>query len=219
VRSDLLPNPRTSRQPLGLAALRAAVEPLGGAEGRWLPPPLALADLLPEGLRRGWVVQIEGGWRGGTSLALALAAAAGAQGSWSAWVGLPTLCPLAAAEAGVPLERCLLVPQPGAAWAEAVALALEGVDLVVARPPKRVSATTARRLHGQARHHGSVLLLLDGPSWPEPLDVVLEVRSASWHGVEEGHGHLQARRCQVLRTGRRSGGVPRTAAVWLPGPR
>jgi hypothetical protein len=205
--------------PRELAALRAATEPLGRGSGRRLPAPQALAELLPGGLQRGWVIQIHGGQRGGTSLALALLAAASAPGGWGALVGVPELGLLAAAEAGVPLERCLFVPHPGTAWPQTVALALQGVDLVVGRPPGRLSAAQARGLHARARHHGSLLVLLESPGWPEPPEITLEITGATWHGVEAGHGHLRARRCQIRRSGRRAAGEPSTTTVWLPGPR
>ena len=52
---------------------------------------------------------------GSTSLALQLVAAASAAGSWVAAVGVPALGAVAAAEAGVVLERLALVPRPGRA--------------------------------------------------------------------------------------------------------
>ncbi len=76
------------------------------------PYPVAapLAPLLPGGgLRRGSVVAVHGS----TALLLALLAAATAQGVWAAVVGVGDLGVLAAAEAGVAVQRLALVPAPG----------------------------------------------------------------------------------------------------------
>lgn len=110
---------------------------------------------------------------GSTSLALSVLSAASAQGSWSAAVGFPSLGLAAAAELGVALERFPLVPSVGR-WAWVVATLLEGVDVVLGRPPAGgVRAADARRLIARARERGSVLVVAG--SWPEPADVRLAV--------------------------------------------
>ncbi|HYZ09141.1 MAG TPA: hypothetical protein VE709_11300, partial [Pseudonocardiaceae bacterium] len=78
--------------------------------GRPYPVHAPLAPLLPGGgLRRGSVVAV----RGSTALLLALLAAATTQGAWAAVVGIGDLGVLAAAEAGVAVQRLVLVPAPG----------------------------------------------------------------------------------------------------------
>ena len=69
------------------------------------------------GIRRGSTLAV----RGSTSLLCALLAEASATGSWCAVVGVPTLGALAAAEAGVTVDRLALVPHPGSERAEVVA--------------------------------------------------------------------------------------------------
>src|SRR4051812_46786243 len=70
------------------------------ARDRSLPVLPALQALLPEGMRRGAVMEVGAG-PGATSLALALTAGASAQGSWVAVVGAPSLGLSAAADLGV----------------------------------------------------------------------------------------------------------------------
>src|SRR5215218_7474130 len=96
------------------------------ARDQVLPVHPALAPLLPEAvLRRGSTIVTSGtvGRSGAaTSLALALAAAPSAAGSWVGVVGLPSLGLLAAAQAGVALERLILVASPDdARWPTVVA--------------------------------------------------------------------------------------------------
>ncbi|HEY3239594.1 MAG TPA: hypothetical protein VGL92_08525, partial [Acidimicrobiia bacterium] len=79
---------------------------------RRLTVPGALGGLLPGGgLQRGTVVAVEGlAGAGGSSLVLALLAAATAAGEWAAVVDAEeSFGGLAAAEAGVALERLAVV--------------------------------------------------------------------------------------------------------------
>ena len=76
-------------------SLEEAVGPVTLAGDHVLPVLPTLEDLLPgQALRRGSTVAVVGS----TSLALALAAAPSASGSWCAAVGLPSLGLLAVAE-------------------------------------------------------------------------------------------------------------------------
>lgn len=178
------------------------------AEDRILPVSGPLQSLLPDGgLRRGSTVSVVGS----TSLALQLAAASSAAGSWTAAVGLPSLGAVAAAEVGVVLERLALVPKPGEQWATVVAALLDALDLVLVRPPHRVRQADARKLTARARERGAVLVPL-GP-W-DGADMRLEVASARWHGVGHGDGHLQGCRREVVATGRRAAARERRAVVW-----
>jgi hypothetical protein len=176
-----------------------------------LPVVPALAGLLPDtGLRRGSTVAVHGG----TSLLLALLAAATEAGSWAAVVGMPSLGIAAAAEYGVDVTRLALVPRPGAELPAVVAALLDGVDLVVVQP-ETVPAAVARRLSARARHRGAVLL--SSGAWPA-ADVELSCRRSPWSGPSSGYGHLQSRQVQVRSHGRGAAARPQTATLHLPSP-
>ena len=46
----------------------------------------------------------------------------------------------------------------------------------------------------------------------------LEVTRARWEGLDDGHGHLQARKVRVAGGGRGEAAQPRRVDLWLPGP-
>jgi hypothetical protein len=194
------------------------------ADGRLLPVVPPLTGLLPwGGLRRGStvVVTVEGregatdtrvgstGTRdvlgsagaGATSLLLAVLAGASAAGAWAAVVGRPELGLVAAAEAGVALERLALVPYPGADLVAVTAALLDGLDLVaVSCPPAALRAADRQRLAARARQRGAVLVAFG--SWPG-ADVELGCVPEGWQGVDDGGGgRLRARRARVRLRGR-----------------
>src|SRR5659263_597299 len=125
-----------------------------------LPVPGALSALLPGGLRRGSTVAV----LGSTSLVLALLAEACGGGAWAAVVGQPTVGLLAAAQAGVVLERLAVVPPPGVEAPTVVAALLDGVDVVLVGPEAALTDGDRRRLVSRARERGSVLLA--SGTWP-----------------------------------------------------
>lgn len=135
------------------------------------------------GLRRGTTVVVEApAGRGGLSLALSLVSEASAQGHWAAVVGVDDPGVVAMAELGVDLRRVLFVPRPRGAWAESAADLLDGVDLVVVRPPSRAAHGAARRLMDRVRESGAVLVALSEPRapWPLPADLFFGVTQAEW---------------------------------------
>ena len=203
------------------AALRELVEPVTRADEQVLPVLPELSALLPGGaLRRGSTVVVLGGASlggtslGGTSLVMALAAGPSASGSWCAAVGLPSLGLVATAEMGVALERLALVREPGRSWAAVVAALVDAIDVVVIRPPGPVRPADVRRLSARARERGAVLVPLCS-GW-EGADVRLSVTGCEWEGLGAGHGHLRARRLEVLAQGRGAAARPRRACLWLP---
>jgi hypothetical protein len=102
-------------------------------------------------------------------------------GAWAGVVGRPDLGLVAAAEAGVALERLALVPYPGADLVAVVAALLDGLDLVaVAVPGQGMRAGDRQRLAGRARQRGAVLLPL-GP-WPG-ADAELSCVPGPWQGT------------------------------------
>ena len=198
-----------------LREIAGRVAPVALAGDQLLPVRPELADLFPRrGLKRGSVVGIAPG-AGATSLALWTLAAASQQGSWTAIVGLPAVGALAAAEAGIDVARCALVPDPGpSSWPTVVAALLDAIDLVVLASPSRVRAADARRLSARARERGSVLVVLG--RWPEGPDVRLQPVAARWTGVGDGHGALASRRLDVVAGGRGAAARERKVGVVLP---
>jgi hypothetical protein len=172
-----------------------------------LPP---LAPLLPAGLRRGTTVAVIGS----TSLLLALLAGPSTAGSWCAVVGLPTLGVLAAAEAGVALDRFVLVPAPGADWVAASSALLDGMDLVAVAPPARVTPGDARRLAARARYRGAILVPFG--EWPG-ADLRLSLGAQRWEGLSDGAGRIVGRTTEVRAEGRGAAARGRAVRVCLPG--
>ena len=204
-------------------ALAELIRPTSGADEagahRILPVLPELSRLLPgRGLRRGSTVAVATGpsapASGGTSLLLALLAAASRAGSWCAVVGVPELGALAAAESGIALDRLALVPNPGPEWPTVVAALIDGVDVVVMAVPGPVSASIAGRLAARARQRGSVLMPFG--RWAG-ADVTLQVVRGRWDGLGAGHGRLRRREVTIAACGRGAAARPREITVWMPG--
>ncbi|GIE84896.1 hypothetical protein Are01nite_13760 [Actinoplanes regularis] len=207
----------------GTAALAGLVRPASEADEpgahRMLPVAAELGSLLPgRGLRRGSTVAVAGGRAaragGGTSLMLALLAAASRAGSWCAVVGLPALGALAAAETGIALERLALVPEPGPDWPTVVAALIDGVDVVVTAVPGPVSGSVVSRLAARARQRGSVLVPFG--DW-SGADVTLRVSGGHWEGLGDGWGRLRRREVTVVANGRGAAARPKELTLWMPG--
>jgi hypothetical protein len=175
-----------------------------------LPVIRELRPLLPGGgLRRGSTIATSGA----ASLVIGLLAAASQAGSWCAVVGVPTLGAVAAAEAGVALDRLALVPHPGPDWANVVAALLDGVDVVVTAPPGPVAASLTSRLAARARQRGSVLIGYG--RWPG-ADVSINSMHSVWEGLDDGRGRLRRRRFTVTARGRGAATQSREATFWMP---
>jgi hypothetical protein len=207
------------RSAADLVDLDARVRPVVLAGERVLPVLPALEGLLPAGragLRRGSTVTV-GGEAGATSLALALLAGPSAAGSWAAVAGLPTVGLAAAAGFGVALERVVLVGStPTGAWGTVVATLVDAFDIVLARTGPRLRLGDARRLAARARERGSVLIMLGAGDDNLGSDLRFTVVDTAWEGLEDGHGHLRARRVTVEVGGRRGADRPRRVDLWLP---
>lgn len=202
------------RQLEALGRARQRSTPTVLARERTVPVVDALAPLLPDGLRRGSAVAVDGG-AGATTLALSLAVAASVAGSWTAVVGAPWLGLEAALELGVAPERLLVVDPPREQWATTVAALVDTVDLVLVAG-SRVAPGDARRLVARARERGAVLVVLPRTDWPA-ADVRLAVIGSAWRGpCEHGAGRLVARQAEVAATGRGAAARERRASLWLP---
>lgn len=197
------------------SGMRPVVAP--EADGRVLPVAAPLAELLPAGgLRRGSTLALPAGPAGAaaTSLLFALLAEASAAGAWAGVVGRPALGLLAAAEAGVALQRLALVPHPGKDLLAVLVALLDGMDVVVVSDAARagIRAGDRQRLAARARQRGAVLVSL-GP-WPG-ADAELSCAEPRWHGLGAGSGRLRSRRIGLQLRGRHFAGV-RSAEVLLP---
>jgi hypothetical protein len=183
-----------------------------------LPVCAALESVLPDGLRRGSTVTVAGS----VSLALAVLAAASADGAWCALVGMPAVSAEAARDLGIELSRLPLVPAPGPDWVAVVGALLDAVDIVVARVPARVADGDIRRLAARTRSRGAVLVpFLTGPfltgtaRWPH-ADVRCSAQPGAWSGIGMGHGRLRQRQVTVTADGRGRAAHNRSAVLWLP---
>ncbi len=176
----------------------------------------ALAHGLPDGgLQRGRVVGCAG--PAAMSLGLALAAKPVMGGAWLAVVGVPMFGIEAAAEFGVPLSRVVIVAAAGAAdWAERVAAAADGFDVVLTCPPPGAERVV-RKVRNRLQARGVVMIAVGSRSPGVSCDLELTTSAVSWAGIGRGWGHLTGRRARVSVGGRR---VPRPVELdlWLPGP-
>ncbi len=188
------------------------------AHHRHLPVDEAFATLLPDpGLTRGRIVGCTGA--AATSLALALASRATTTGSWLAVVGMAPIGIEAAREMGVAIDRLVSVDANGCRadeWADRVAAAADGFELILTMPPAGPPAgveRVIRKVRQRVQARGVVLLTVSSCAG---ADVVLEATAGEWEGLGRGHGHLHRRRVLVRASGRR---VPRPVEreMWLPG--
>ncbi len=176
-----------------------------------LPIAAALRPLVGAGLRRGSTIAVA---TGTTSLLFALISEASFAGSWCAVVGLPHWGFVAAARAGVAVERLAVVPRPGPQWPDAVAALIDGIDIVVFVVPDSVPAGLASRLRAKARQRGTVLIAVG--RFPG-ADLSLGATQSTWHGLEPGRGRLRWREVAVTATGRGAANQDREVRLALPG--
>lgn len=190
-----------------VSPVRAASAGLGHEEPAATALPLlpGLADL--PALRAGAVHRVDN-----LSLALALLAGPARDGAWVGVVGLPELGYLAAAEAGLSLDRTIVIPDPGADWLAVLAELADLTTLVLARPASRLTPTQAERFRARLRRRGSALLSLG--DWPR-TEAHYSVRSSRWQGLDHGAGHLTARQAEI--EVRRAGHPAYHGEIWLPG--
>jgi len=210
---SIRPAPRVGT---GLSAeLATRVRPMVLAGERRLAVPGPLGEILPGGgLQRGSVVRVEGApGSGATSLVLALLAAATAAGEWAAMVDADgVLGGLAAAEAGVALERLAVVRAvPAALYGRVVATLLDGMAGVGAPVPRGLRLSDARRLEARARERAAVLVAA-GP-WPGEAALRLRAEHSAWSGLGRGEGLLGERVLRVTVSGRGAAGRERVADV------
>src|SRR3954454_15174858 len=177
----------------------------------------ALADLVPGGaVARGTVLRVVGDTgAGATTVGFELAAAFTGLGEWAAAIDLDaTLGPLAAAEAGVALERFAVVRRvPPARWATVIAALLDGVSLVLAEGPRGAGLGDARRLEARARERESVLVVAEthGAVWPGGATFTLHAAASAWE--EHAASVVDARRLRVEVEGGGAAARPRAGEL------
>lgn len=192
------------------------------------PVVAGLESLLPGGLTRGTTVAVGAapGVSGAATLALAVAAGPSAAGAWTALVGGGvgggSWGLAAAAGLGVALDRLVVVAPAGrlpSGWGPVLGALIDGFPVVVLGPEVRLRAADTRRLAARLRESGGVMVRIgeDG-AVPAAAHARLLVREGEWQGVEDGAGHLRARRAVVEATGRGAASRPRRAELLLPGP-
>ena len=169
------------------------------------------AALFPQGLRPGTSVAVRAArpslepaaMRNAVTLAAGVVPAEG----WVAAVGVPSLGVLAAAEAGLALERLVFFAAPPGrsdVWGTVAIAAVDAFDVVVLSVPARPRAAEVRRLAGRTRERGNTIIAM-GPgvaAWGG--DARLLTSAVSWDGLGDGHGTLSSCRVSIELDGRGS---------------
>lgn len=191
-----------SRLAAARAALSAVESRMGADRKATEGPALSLDDsllpLLPQGLRKGQVISVEGS----ASLALAIVARASREGAWTAMVGMPHVGVLAAARRGIDLARVALIPYPGVQAPATLGVCIDDMDVVMVGRGLAMSDADRRRLAARARERGCVVVA-SGP-WPG-AHVHLTVETSRWEGLGAGEGRLRERHVTVAVAGRSTG--------------
>lgn len=201
-----LPTARTAEERLAhIQELRQRVHRMQGTATSHPLPTLPALDSLVR-LRTGSSYAVD---RPG--LAMALMAGPSGAGAWSAVVGVSDFGLEAAAGFGIDLDRTVLVPEPGDAWLEIAAALIDVLQVVVVRPPGKVSQHQAARLSSRLRQRDALLISVG--DWPH-TESRLWVEESAWTGIGRGHGRLTGHRVRIvaqLHTGQQ-----RDAEIWLP---
>lgn len=189
-----------------LARLREGIERIErttriGSDAPVLPTPAAIARALPGGgLRIGAAYTLDRSM----PLLLELLAGPTTAGKWCAVAGMPELGIEAAREAGVDLERLVLVPHPGERWLGVASALAEIGGIVSIRPGGRVRDADAARLAARLRDRESVLLVQG--AWPG-AEAAIGVERTSWSGLGAGWGYLDPGEREIAVSGRRAFGA------------
>lgn len=186
---------RSLREESGLAARRIPTHPV-------------IAPLLPGGGMRAGAVYAVGP---SAALTAALLAEPSRAGLWAAVVGIPEFGVEAAVEAGVRLDRLVLVPRPGEQWVAAVGVLAEVMGVIVVRVPRGVAAGAVDRLGARLRRHGCTLLATGPSAAVLGGEALVAVEASRWHGIGRGHGVLAERELEVRATS--AGGASRTGLL------
>lgn len=157
------------------------------------------AEVFPQGLRPGTSVAV-------TALkptleaaamrnAIALAAGVVPVDGWVAAVGVPSFGVLAAAEAGLALERLVFLDAPVSVWGSVAVAAVDAFDVVVLAVPARPKVAEVRRLAGRARERGTTVIATGAGAASWGAEARVTASGVDWQGIGAGHGVL--RQCKV----------------------
>jgi hypothetical protein len=176
------------------------------------PEPQPLTELLPGGaLPTGAVVTVQNSAlrRGSASLTTWLLGAT--QGDrWLGVVGWPALGLVALHEAGVNVERLVVVPDVAGRGAAVLAALLAGFEVVVAGPQLALSPSERRRLLTRARQLDTTLV--SALPW-EGAALTLEVEQTRWSGPDHGDRYIRDADLTVVRHSKADGPGRRFAVV------
>ena len=213
-----------ARAALAAAELRTGVRHRSAQARRDIvavPPAAAAREQVPdEGPTEPFTAVLDGGRLptgsasvvgGSSSLLLALLAASQRKDDWLAVVGMPELGLLAAVDAGIAIERLIVVPDVAGRGPEVLAALLDGFTYVVAGPAAGLTPADRRRLTARARDRGSGIVATG--EW-EHAALRLHA-TARWSGVDDGAGYL--RRCE-LDVDLQARGRPQRWTLTLPTP-
>ena len=179
-------------------------------DARTLPTASGLVPLLPGGaLRAGAMYSVRGSWQ----LALMFLTEASQRGSWCGVLGCPSFGAEAAAELGVALDRCVLIPNPGEHALSIAGSLSDTFEVIVARFDAHVSPANIERLSARLREHGTALVVMGDWARGESRLTVLNSR---WSGLGRGSGLLKGRELTVQTEDRR--GAQTHTLRWGPTP-
>lgn len=193
---------RTAQPQVELEALRARMQ-------RMQSGPVRQSVATPEVVRGLVDIRTGGAYRvDDQSLAITLLAAASTAGGWAGVVGVDDLGLEAAVEAGLDLDRVVVVPEPGEYWLEAVTALVDVLPVVLLRPPRQITPRLASTVSARLRQRAATLFVQG--DWPG-AEARLWLERARWQGVGAGYGRLRERYAQV---GCHRGTAPAQYADW-----
>jgi len=187
------------------AAQTPAWEPTDNTQ---LPLTPKLAPLFPQGgIALGTVITVIGSrW-----LQYQLLASSAQSGNWVALVGQADVGALALAQAGLPLARVAVVPNPEPEAATVCAALLDGVHLIIGNDVM-LRDSEKRRLSARAREKGTVIV--SEQPWPG-AHYNFQVTKRNWSGANQGEDWLSGGTVTVERTGRGSAAKPECFQIEL----
>jgi len=194
-----------ARSALRLAELRTGVRSQVEASVRTPPPSSRLVDVLPgRAVPRGAVTVVTG-----SAGLLTWIVGETQHDEWVAVVGWPDLGAVWMQDAGIDLQRTLLVPEVQGRGAEIVAALLDGFEQVVVGPRVALNAAGRRQLLARARQRESALitpLAWEGAS-------IRMTAAATWSGPARGDYWLRRARYDVVSANRQDGGRERRFVI------